>query len=67
MKKQILNLGKLLNKVEQKQIQGGALRFCRCDRECGSGHHCCSYRCYAIDAPNYPTGNCPPLMCPILE
>ncbi|WP_237274792.1 hypothetical protein [Tenacibaculum ovolyticum] len=67
MKKSILNLGEALNKAEQKEINGGSPRFCRCDSECGSGSHCCSNRCYNISAPNYPTNNCPPLYCEFIE
>ncbi|MDE1207240.1 hypothetical protein CSC81_01720 [Tenacibaculum discolor] len=64
MKKQILNIGKLLNKTEQKQVKGGAPRFCQCDSDCGFNSHCCSNMCFLVSAPNYPTGNCPAMECP---
>ncbi len=34
MKKQILNLGKTLNKAEQKEINGGLGIFCKHDGHC---------------------------------
>ena len=41
MKKQILNLGKALNKAEQKQINGGYPPECSGeDFECGIGMYC---------------------------
>ena len=39
MKKLILNLGKTLNKLEQKQINGGR-KFCESHEDCGTG--CCN-------------------------
>ena len=37
MKKTILNLGKTLNKAEQKQINGGRFAFrCKMDSDCES-------------------------------
>jgi len=41
MKKQILNLGKSLNKAEQKTINGGGGAGCLYDYECKPGHGCC--------------------------
>ena len=67
MKKQILNLGKALNKAEQKEINGGVARFCVCDSDCGSGNHCCSGRCYVAYGPGYPTNTCPPQPCNDLD
>ncbi len=42
MKKQILNLGKLLNKKQQKQINGGFLggENCISDGDCQKGFIC---------------------------
>ena len=67
MKKSILNIGKALNKVEQKEINGGRARGCNCDSECGSGSHCCNHRCYSLTAVNYPTNNCPPMYCNYID
>ena len=39
MKKQILNLGKALNKAEQKTINGGK-KQCETHNQCGSGYCC---------------------------
>ena len=41
MKKQILDLGKILNKVEQKQINGG-LRSCESHNDCPTSTGCCA-------------------------
>ncbi len=41
MKKQILNLGKALNKAEQKTINGGGPGGCYTHQECPAGHGCC--------------------------
>ena len=41
MKKQILNLGKALNKAEQKSINGGAHTYCEEHNECPGGQGCC--------------------------
>ena len=38
MKKSILNLGKALNKAEQKEVNGGIASFRSCT---GSGSRCC--------------------------
>ena len=40
MKKQILNLGKALNKAEQKQINGGYAPECLSDEDCDQDSHC---------------------------
>ena len=45
MKKQILNLGKALNKVEQKEINGGSPTWCQADNQCGSSQWCCQGVC----------------------
>ena len=37
MKRKILNIGKVLSKVEQKQIQGGFIGEHPCDITCGNG------------------------------
>jgi len=34
MKKSITNLGEVLNKTEQKSIQGGGLTYCKTDQDC---------------------------------
>ena len=34
MKKEILNIGKSLNKIEQKQIHGGGKTLCSTDFDC---------------------------------
>ncbi|WP_272150213.1 hypothetical protein [Tenacibaculum aiptasiae] len=39
MKKSILNLGKALNKAEQRTINGGR-KFCESHEDCGTG--CCN-------------------------
>ncbi len=44
MKKSILNLGKPLNKKEQKHINGGGT-FCNADGDCASGYYCDDYLC----------------------
>lgn len=48
MKKQILNLGKTLNKTEQKQINGGYPMQCEPDTDnedlmCPEGYQCIRY------------------------
>ena len=40
MKKQILNLGKALNKAEQKEINGGYMPRCYDADSCGPGYFC---------------------------
>lgn len=48
MKKQFLNLGKALNKAEQKQINGGALQKPRCGEDpyaCPYGYICVGKEC----------------------
>ncbi len=46
MKKQILNLGKSLNKGEQKTINGGVI-YCGDGKSCPSTH-CCNPRGYCV-------------------
>ncbi len=41
MKKQILNLGKALNKTEQKTINGGGHGGCWVNEDCFAGQYCC--------------------------
>ena len=41
MKKQILNLGKALNKIEQKQINGGKNFACYTHSDCPKSMGCC--------------------------
>ena len=44
MKKQILNIGKVLNKAEQKLINGGGghePEFCESNEDCSPGLGCC--------------------------
>lgn len=50
MKKSILNLGKVLNKAEQKTIKGSNDDYGVCKEKysfsCGVlGHICCDYKC----------------------
>ncbi|MBL4642627.1 MAG: hypothetical protein JKY44_03440 [Flavobacteriaceae bacterium] len=40
MKKQILNLGKALNKAEQKEINGGYMPRCYDGETCAPGYFC---------------------------
>ena len=40
MKKSILNLGIVLNKTAQKQINGGAI-LCENHQDCPGGYGCC--------------------------
>ncbi len=40
MKKQILNLGKALNKAEQKQINGGYMGQCLSNEDCDFNEIC---------------------------
>ncbi|CAM1350199.1 hypothetical protein [Tenacibaculum crassostreae] len=48
MKKQILNIGKVLGKEDQKNINGGsaALGFCDANGGCPSGYYCQDYFCH---------------------
>ena len=47
MKKSILNLGRALNKAEQKTINGGgAVGFCDVYGNCPSGQYCKGDYCY---------------------
>ncbi len=49
MKKSILNIGKALNKVEQKSINGGGKTLCNTDYDCcGVGNPLYSYICNGI-------------------
>ena len=41
MKKSILNLGKALNKAEQKEINGGKHESCLTHVDCPAGQGCC--------------------------
>ena len=59
MKKQILNLGKALNKAEQKQINGGYISECFSDNDCGlvPNMYCtergfCRAICNGVQCPN---------------
>jgi hypothetical protein len=51
MKKSILNLGKLLSKLEQKLVSGGKYN-CFTNNDCDSG--CCNTAnfCQTIESPN---------------
>ena len=55
MKKSILNLGKALNKSDQKQINGGANGFCYQE-----GSRCCENRPWGVfcDAGRCGTSGC---------
>lgn len=47
MKKSILNLGKVLNKTQQKAINGGgAIGFCDGNGDCPSGSYCSNHFCH---------------------
>ena len=48
MKKQILNLGKALNKAEQRNVFGGYEAECDSDMDCDSGMWCNEDTCRAI-------------------
>ncbi len=50
MKKQILNIGKALNRAEQKQINGG-IRQCDQYKHCYPGYCCSGGGCRPIGAP----------------
>ncbi len=54
MTKSILNLGKTLNKVEQKSINGGYSR-CTTDSDCQLGYKCYVYAQNTCQDPDYPT------------
>jgi hypothetical protein len=54
MKNQILNLGKALNKAEQKSINGGRMALmckdvCQSNSDCGSGNECFTGPCAGED------------------
>ncbi|WP_299107105.1 hypothetical protein [uncultured Tenacibaculum sp.] len=51
MKKSILNLGQVLNKAQQKQVNGGR-KYCESHEDCGTG--CCNTArfCQVFGAPN---------------
>lgn len=53
MKKSILNLGKTLNKAEQKSINGG-YRNCKVDSDCQLGYKCYTYAANTCQNPDYP-------------
>jgi len=55
MKKQLLNLGKGLNKIEQKEINGGGggHAFCGVFSDCPAGQGCCKGLCLGNDHPNW--------------
>ena len=59
MKKTILNLGKSLNKIEQKLVNGGgAVGFCDGQGNCPLGQYCEGIYCYIDDGgSNDPGGN----------
>lgn len=42
MKTRILNLGEILNKTEQKQINGGFGFYCTSSDQCSGRYDCCS-------------------------
>ncbi|WP_237274791.1 hypothetical protein [Tenacibaculum ovolyticum] len=46
MKKSILNLGKALNKAEQREVNGsGGKKFCSTHEDCRFGYGCCGGVC----------------------
>ena len=53
MKKSILELGKGLNKAEQKQINGGKHESCMTHKDCPAGQGCCPWMglCFRDDYP----------------
>ena len=57
MKKQILNIGKALNKAEQKEVNGGSTRWCQSDSHCGNQEWCCQGACKRRD--QVVPGTCP--------
>jgi hypothetical protein len=49
MKNEILNIGKALEKVEQKSIHGGGKTYCNNDADCcGVGNPIYQYACNGI-------------------
>jgi len=49
MKKEILNIGKALNKAEQQKVSGGGKTFCNTDQDCcGVGNPLYQYVCNGI-------------------
>mgnify|MGYP006939817721 CR=1 FL=1 len=59
MKKQILNIGKVLNKVEQKVINGGRPNECTSNGECPPGGWCCNPHTELCEAQSgHPGGYC---------
>lgn len=56
MKKQILNLGKTLNKLQQKNINGGKAIACYSHSDCPRHMGCCSngeYMGLCMEGPDY--------------
>ena len=52
MNKQFLNLGKALNKTEQKQINGGMVsKYCATSASCSGGTTCENHECVQIEIP----------------
>mgnify|MGYP006910665912 CR=1 FL=1 len=58
MKKQMLNLGKALNKAEQKQINGGLMDYKRCSTsrnrpsaQCPGNGNCINGECVPMEIP----------------
>ncbi|MDY0780820.1 hypothetical protein [Tenacibaculum sp. IB213877] len=58
MKKRILNLGLLLNKTDQKLVNGGIpVAFCEADGSCPQGYYCEGYFCHKEDSGGSGGGN----------
>jgi len=68
MKKQILNLGKALNKVAQRNIKGGGGHessegeFCTTSSQCPAGMGCCHFPGDALG-----DGECLPYIAPVYQ
>ena len=58
MKKSILNLGKFLDKAEQKLINGGAPRLCESHSDCPGGYGCCHSQMFCRTNDYFTNGYC---------
>lgn len=58
MKKSILNIGKTLNKAEQKEISGGRPTFCENHQDCPGGFGCCYEQMFCRTNDYFTNGYC---------